>query len=135
MWAQLEDLHIPSVRVRVPVQSRGSDSCDCLQGRLMASAVGQIVGLQSQEIKQMASEYAEKVSRRSSRLLRGSGWGSGPGARSRSPVVISCIFWSFIQSLSASRSSPSFPRRSVRSASGRCSSTAGRSPRSTSRSR
>lgn len=30
----------------------------------MASAVGQIVGLQSQEIKQMVSEYAEKVSRR-----------------------------------------------------------------------
>lgn len=37
---------------------------DCWQGRLTASAVGQIVGLQSEEIKQMASEYAEKVSRR-----------------------------------------------------------------------
>lgn len=34
----------------------------CWQGRLTASAVGQIVGLQSEEIKQMASEYAEKVS-------------------------------------------------------------------------
>lgn len=32
-----------------------------LQGRLTASAVGQIVGLQSDEIKQIASEYAEKV--------------------------------------------------------------------------
>lgn len=32
------------------------------QGRLTASAVGQIVGLQSEEIKQIASEYAEKVS-------------------------------------------------------------------------
>lgn len=32
------------------------------QGRLTASAVGQIVGLQSEEIKQMASEYAERVS-------------------------------------------------------------------------
>ncbi|XP_056909671.1 coiled-coil domain-containing protein 93 isoform X4 [Takifugu flavidus] len=30
------------------------------EGRLTASAVGQIVGLQSAEIKQMASEYAEK---------------------------------------------------------------------------
>uniref|UniRef100_A0A665W012 Coiled-coil domain-containing protein 93 n=1 Tax=Echeneis naucrates TaxID=173247 RepID=A0A665W012_ECHNA len=29
-------------------------------GKLMASAVGQIVGLQSEEIKQIASEYAEK---------------------------------------------------------------------------
>lgn len=33
-----------------------------VQGRLTASAVGQIVGLQSEEIKQIASEYAEKVS-------------------------------------------------------------------------
>ncbi|CAF91463.1 unnamed protein product, partial [Tetraodon nigroviridis] len=30
------------------------------EGRLTASAVGQIVGLQSEEIKQMASEYAER---------------------------------------------------------------------------
>lgn len=33
-----------------------------LQGRLTASTVGQIVGLQSDEIKQIVSEYAEKVS-------------------------------------------------------------------------
>ncbi len=33
-----------------------------VQGKLTASAVGQIVGLQSEEIKQIASEYAEKVS-------------------------------------------------------------------------
>lgn len=32
------------------------------QGKLTASAVGQLVGLQSEEIKQFASEYAEKVS-------------------------------------------------------------------------
>uniref|UniRef100_A0A665W051 Coiled-coil domain-containing protein 93 n=1 Tax=Echeneis naucrates TaxID=173247 RepID=A0A665W051_ECHNA len=32
------------------------------EGKLMASAVGQIVGLQSEEIKQIASEYAEKQS-------------------------------------------------------------------------
>ncbi|KAJ3591949.1 hypothetical protein NHX12_007079 [Muraenolepis orangiensis] len=32
------------------------------EGRLTASAVGQIVGLQSEEIKQIASEYAEKQS-------------------------------------------------------------------------
>uniref|UniRef100_A0A7N8XZV2 Coiled-coil domain-containing protein 93 n=1 Tax=Mastacembelus armatus TaxID=205130 RepID=A0A7N8XZV2_9TELE len=31
-----------------------------VQGKLTASAVGQIVGLQSEEIKQIASEYAEK---------------------------------------------------------------------------
>lgn len=31
------------------------------QGRLTASTVGQIVGLQSDEIKQMVTEYAEKV--------------------------------------------------------------------------
>lgn len=36
--------------------------CVHLQGKLTASAVGQIVGLQSEEIKQIASEYAEKVS-------------------------------------------------------------------------
>ncbi|XP_073525289.1 coiled-coil domain-containing protein 93-like [Phyllobates terribilis] len=35
---------------------------DLEQGRLTASMVGQIVGLQSHEIKQMASEYAEKKS-------------------------------------------------------------------------
>lgn len=33
-----------------------------LQGKLTASTVGQIVGLQSDEIKQVVSEYAEKVS-------------------------------------------------------------------------
>ncbi|XP_069011293.1 coiled-coil domain-containing protein 93 isoform X1 [Embiotoca jacksoni] len=36
------------------------------EGKLTASAVGQIVGLQSAEIKQIASEYAEKQSERSS---------------------------------------------------------------------
>lgn len=33
----------------------------CFQGRLTAGTVGQIVGLQSDEIKQIVSEYAEKV--------------------------------------------------------------------------
>lgn len=33
----------------------------CLQSRLTASSVGQIVGLCSAEIKQIVSEYAEKV--------------------------------------------------------------------------
>lgn len=33
-----------------------------VQGKLTASAVGQIVELQSKEIKLIASEYAEKVS-------------------------------------------------------------------------
>ncbi|XP_075937134.1 coiled-coil domain-containing protein 93 isoform X2 [Anarhichas minor] len=36
------------------------------EGKLTASAVGQIVGLQSEEIKQMVSEYAEKQSELSS---------------------------------------------------------------------
>uniref|UniRef100_A0A672IGA7 Coiled-coil domain-containing protein 93 n=1 Tax=Salarias fasciatus TaxID=181472 RepID=A0A672IGA7_SALFA len=36
------------------------------EGKLTASAVGQLVGLQSEEIKQIASEYAEKQSERSS---------------------------------------------------------------------
>ena len=31
------------------------------QGKLTASAVGSIVGMQSAEIQQIASEYAEKV--------------------------------------------------------------------------
>uniref|UniRef100_A0A8C5I6R2 Coiled-coil domain-containing protein 93 n=1 Tax=Gouania willdenowi TaxID=441366 RepID=A0A8C5I6R2_GOUWI len=35
--------------------------CVCVQGKLTVSAVGQIVGMQSEEIKQMASEYAEKL--------------------------------------------------------------------------
>uniref|UniRef100_A0A8C5I5R0 Coiled-coil domain-containing protein 93 n=1 Tax=Gouania willdenowi TaxID=441366 RepID=A0A8C5I5R0_GOUWI len=38
------------------------DRCVCVQGKLTVSAVGQIVGMQSEEIKQMASEYAEKHS-------------------------------------------------------------------------
>lgn len=40
----------------------GSDWACVFQGKLTASAVGQLVGLQSEEIKQFASEYAEKVS-------------------------------------------------------------------------
>ncbi|XP_055008214.1 LOW QUALITY PROTEIN: coiled-coil domain-containing protein 93 [Boleophthalmus pectinirostris] len=39
------------------------------EGRLTASAVGQIVGLQSEEIKQIASEYKEKQSELSSEEL------------------------------------------------------------------
>ncbi|KAM9302474.1 coiled-coil domain-containing protein 93 [Gastrophryne carolinensis] len=39
----------------------GMAAMDLEEGRVTASSVGQIVGLQSEEIKQMASEYAEKV--------------------------------------------------------------------------
>ncbi|XP_073490681.1 coiled-coil domain-containing protein 93-like, partial [Aquarana catesbeiana] len=40
----------------------GMAAMDLDQGRLTASTVGQIVGLQSDEIKQMVTEYAEKQS-------------------------------------------------------------------------
>ena len=35
----------------------------CMQDKLTASAVGSIVGMKSDEIQQIASEYEEKVSR------------------------------------------------------------------------
>uniref|UniRef100_A0A669CPL6 Coiled-coil domain-containing protein 93 n=1 Tax=Oreochromis niloticus TaxID=8128 RepID=A0A669CPL6_ORENI len=42
------------------VRTLFTESC-VFQGKLTASAVGQLVGLQSEEIKQFASEYAEKL--------------------------------------------------------------------------
>ncbi|XP_073503641.1 coiled-coil domain-containing protein 93 [Phyllobates terribilis] len=50
-----EELRIRTLMTRMAAM-------DLEQGRLTASMVGQIVGLQSHEIKQMASEYAEKKS-------------------------------------------------------------------------
>ncbi|XP_040295954.1 coiled-coil domain-containing protein 93 [Bufo bufo] len=48
--------------LRIKTLMTGMAAMDLQQGRLTASTVGQIVGLQSHEIKQMASEYAEKQS-------------------------------------------------------------------------
>ncbi|KAM8934070.1 coiled-coil domain-containing protein 93 [Pelodytes ibericus] len=50
---------------RIKTLMVGMAAMDIDEGRLAASTVGQIVGLQSDEIKQMASEYAEKQSERS----------------------------------------------------------------------
>ncbi|CAN2389061.1 Coiled-coil domain-containing protein 93 [Pristimantis euphronides] len=48
--------------LRIKNLMTGMAAMDLEQGRLTASTVGQIVGLQSHEIKQMVSEYAEKQS-------------------------------------------------------------------------
>ncbi|XP_075685094.1 coiled-coil domain-containing protein 93 isoform X2 [Rhinoderma darwinii] len=48
--------------LRIKTLMTGMAAMDLEQGRLTASTVGQIVGLQSCEIKQMVSEYAEKQS-------------------------------------------------------------------------
>ncbi|XP_072273951.1 coiled-coil domain-containing protein 93 isoform X2 [Pyxicephalus adspersus] len=48
--------------LRITALMTGMAAMDLDQGRLTASSVGQIVGLQSDEIKQMVSEYAEKQS-------------------------------------------------------------------------
>ncbi|XP_069838604.1 coiled-coil domain-containing protein 93 isoform X1 [Dendropsophus ebraccatus] len=48
--------------LRIKALMTGMEAMDLEQGRLTASTVGQIVGLQSHEIKQMVSEYAEKQS-------------------------------------------------------------------------
>ncbi|KAG8536111.1 hypothetical protein GDO81_027106, partial [Engystomops pustulosus] len=48
--------------IRIKSLMTGMAAMDTEQGRLTASTVGQIVGLQSHEIKQMVSEYAEKQS-------------------------------------------------------------------------
>ena len=36
-------------------------SCSAFQSRLTASAIGNIVGMQSEQIQQIASEYSDKV--------------------------------------------------------------------------
>lgn len=56
-----EELHAEEER-RIKSLMVGMAAMDLEEGRLAASTVGHIVGLQSQEIKQMASEYAEKQS-------------------------------------------------------------------------
>ncbi|XP_068120896.1 coiled-coil domain-containing protein 93, partial [Hyperolius riggenbachi] len=48
--------------LRIKALMTGMAAMDLDQGRLTASTVGQIVGLQSDEIKQMVTEYAEKQS-------------------------------------------------------------------------
>ncbi|XP_075037311.1 coiled-coil domain-containing protein 93 [Mixophyes fleayi] len=48
--------------LRIKALMTGMAAMDLEQGRLTASTVGQIVGLQSDEIKQVVSEYAEKQS-------------------------------------------------------------------------
>ncbi|XP_041961026.1 coiled-coil domain-containing protein 93 [Alosa sapidissima] len=57
-----EDLRVvEETRIRALMTSMASMTTE--QGRLTASAVGQIVGLKSEEIKQIAGEYAEKAER------------------------------------------------------------------------
>ncbi|XP_018431462.1 PREDICTED: coiled-coil domain-containing protein 93-like, partial [Nanorana parkeri] len=48
--------------MRIRTLMTGMAAMDLDQGRLTATTVGQIVGLQSDEIKQMVSAYAEKQS-------------------------------------------------------------------------
>ncbi|XP_075440700.1 coiled-coil domain-containing protein 93 isoform X2 [Ascaphus truei] len=59
-----EELHAEE-ELRINSLMTGMAAMDIEAGRLTASTVGQIVGLQSDEIKQMVSEYAEKQSERS----------------------------------------------------------------------
>uniref|UniRef100_A0AAR2JLS9 Coiled-coil domain-containing protein 93 n=1 Tax=Pygocentrus nattereri TaxID=42514 RepID=A0AAR2JLS9_PYGNA len=49
-------------KLRIKALMTGMAAMATEEGRLTASTVGQIVGLQSEEIKQIAFEYAEKVS-------------------------------------------------------------------------
>lgn len=57
-----EDLRVvEETRIRALMTSMASMTTE--EGRLTASAVGQIVGLKSEEIKQIAGEYAEKTER------------------------------------------------------------------------
>lgn len=57
-----EDLRVvEETRIRALMTSMASMTTE--EGRLTASAVGQIVGLKSEEIKQIAGEYAEKAER------------------------------------------------------------------------
>ncbi|XP_077129542.1 coiled-coil domain-containing protein 93 isoform X1 [Ranitomeya variabilis] len=61
-----EELQVQEEKLRIRRLMTRMAAMDLEQGRLTASMVGQIVGLQSHEIKQMASEYAEKQSELSS---------------------------------------------------------------------
>nr|XP_015214065.1 PREDICTED: coiled-coil domain-containing protein 93 isoform X1 [Lepisosteus oculatus] len=60
-----EDLQAAE-ELRIKTLMTGMSAMVTEEGKLTASTVGQIVGLQSEEIKQMASEYAEKQSELSS---------------------------------------------------------------------
>ncbi|XP_061579994.1 coiled-coil domain-containing protein 93 isoform X2 [Cololabis saira] len=62
---QEEDLQAAE-EMRIKTLMTNMDAMAEEEGKLTASAVGQIVGLQSDEIKQIASEYAEKQSELSS---------------------------------------------------------------------
>ncbi|KAJ0070536.1 hypothetical protein NL108_014962, partial [Boleophthalmus pectinirostris] len=67
IYRQISD-HLKNIRKDGKVSDMWVCCC-VFQGRLTASAVGQIVGLQSEEIKQIASEYKEKQSELSSEEL------------------------------------------------------------------
>ncbi|KAM4698237.1 coiled-coil domain-containing protein 93 isoform 2-T2 [Rhinophrynus dorsalis] len=54
-----DELHAEE-ELRIKTLMTGMAAMEMEEGRLTASTVGQIVGLQSDEIKQMVSEYAEK---------------------------------------------------------------------------
>uniref|UniRef100_A0A6Q2ZD76 Coiled-coil domain-containing protein 93 n=1 Tax=Esox lucius TaxID=8010 RepID=A0A6Q2ZD76_ESOLU len=54
------DLNLFELRIKTLMTSMAAMATE--EGRLTASTVGQIVGLQSEEIKQIASEYADKQS-------------------------------------------------------------------------
>uniref|UniRef100_A0A8C9WJF2 Coiled-coil domain-containing protein 93 n=1 Tax=Scleropages formosus TaxID=113540 RepID=A0A8C9WJF2_SCLFO len=60
------------------------DTCSLMQGRLTASTVGHIVGMQSEEIKLMASDYAD---RQSERLLEDRSERYGPAQQHRRLVA------------------------------------------------
>uniref|UniRef100_A0A671KPY6 Coiled-coil domain-containing protein 93 n=1 Tax=Sinocyclocheilus anshuiensis TaxID=1608454 RepID=A0A671KPY6_9TELE len=59
-----EDLQAAE-ELRIKALMTGMAAMATEEGKLSASTVGQIVGLQSEEIKQIATEYAEKVNSRS----------------------------------------------------------------------
>uniref|UniRef100_A0A8C1I6K8 Coiled-coil domain-containing protein 93 n=1 Tax=Cyprinus carpio TaxID=7962 RepID=A0A8C1I6K8_CYPCA len=54
---------MPFLQLRIKALMTGMAAMATEEGKLSASTVGQIVGLQSEEIKQIATEYAEKAER------------------------------------------------------------------------
>uniref|UniRef100_A0A3B4AEQ9 Coiled-coil domain-containing protein 93 n=1 Tax=Periophthalmus magnuspinnatus TaxID=409849 RepID=A0A3B4AEQ9_9GOBI len=55
-----EEQDLQEMRIKTLMTNMAAMAIEEFQGKLTASAVGQIVGLQSEEIKQIASEYKEK---------------------------------------------------------------------------
>lgn len=55
-------LHVEHVYINFVMSRLYKRQSILLQGKLTASTVGSIVGMQSEEIQQIALEYAEKVS-------------------------------------------------------------------------